>query len=84
MEFYNKSKDCVIHANCDVRDKYFNRKLGKILDSISETPLVKKKSYGPLCYIEHNEINYNRMIQDEIYFLDYRSLKKARKMVCTV
>lgn len=83
MEFYNRSMDCVIHPNCDVRDKYFDRQLGKILNSIRDTPLVKRKNYGPLCYIENNKINFNRMIQDEMYLLDYKSLKKARKMVCT-
>lgn len=82
MEFYNKSLDCVVHRNCDVRHEYFDKKLKDILHSIRGTALVKKYNYRPSCYIESNEINFNKLIHDEIYFMDYKAVKETRLVVC--
>lgn len=88
---YSTAEDCVGgNGNCNREQDVFMDKINSLVrtkDSLLKTnnnnaPAPPPKTYQAKCYIENGQINFGKMISDEVLAADYKLIETAKRAVC--
>lgn len=81
LKFYNIAISCLANLSCTMQTPGFQERLQEQLVSNINKVYEIEKNYDAMCYLENGEINYQKMLIDELLLVEYFSLTLTRELV---
>lgn len=81
LQFYNVAADCLYNQSCDINDDVFKDKIYSMISEIRSKTHRMEKNYNARCYVESGQIDYTKMILDELLLIENYVLMLAQKIV---
>lgn len=81
LKFYKMAADCLHKQSCHINDDVFKNKIYSMILKIRSKTQRMQKNYNARCYVDSGQIDYVKMIVDELLLIEYHVLMLAQSIV---